>query len=87
GTLCSAANALRNNGAEEIFAACTHPILSGPATERLSKAPISEIKVTDTIFLPPEKLIDKIEVLTASHLFGEAIKRIHGEESISSLFN
>ncbi|MFQ5753024.1 MAG: ribose-phosphate diphosphokinase [bacterium] len=87
GTLCSAANALRNNGAEEIFAACTHPILSGPAIERLSKTPISEIKVTDTIFLPPEKLIDKIEVLTASHLFGEAIKRIHGEESISSLFN
>ncbi len=87
GTLCNAADALKKNGALEIFVACTHPILSGPAIERLEKAPITRMKVSDTIDLLPDRVIDKIEVLTASRLFGEAIKRIHGEESISSLFN
>lgn len=87
GTLSQAATALKQNNALDIFVACTHPILSGPAIKRLSEAPITKITVTDTIFLPPEKQIEKIEVLTASGLFGEAIKRIHGEESISSLFD
>lgn len=87
GTLCNAATALKENGAKDIYVACTHPILSGPAIERLEKAPITKIKVTDTVNLTPEKQIDKIDVLTASKLFGESIKRIHGEESISSLFD
>ncbi len=87
GTLCNAAAALRNNGCRDIFVACTHPILSGPAIERLQEAPIKKIVVTDSVYLPSEKLIQKIEVQTASKLFGEAIKRIHSEESISSLFN
>ncbi|MFQ5863976.1 MAG: ribose-phosphate diphosphokinase [bacterium] len=87
GTLSTAAVALKENGALDIFVACTHPILSGPAIKRLSEAPITKIAVADTVFLPPEKHMEKIEVLSAAKLFGEAIKRIHGEESISSLFD
>lgn len=87
GTLCNAADALKENGAKEIYVACTHPILSGQAIERISSAPITGIKVTDTIELSKEKRIDKIDVISASQLFGEAIKRIHGDESISSLFD
>jgi len=87
GTLCNAAAALKENGAREIYVACTHALFSGQAIERISEAPITKIKVTDTVALAKEKQIDKIEVLTASHLFGEAIKRTHGDESISSLFD
>lgn len=87
GTLCNAAAALKKNSCRDIFVACTHPILSGPAIQRLQEAPIMKIVVTDSVHLPAEKLIPKIEVQTASKLFGEAIKRIHSEESISSLFN
>ena len=87
GTLCNAAAALKENGAREIYVACTHALFSGQAIERISEAPITKIKVTDTVELAEEKQIDKIEVLTASHLFGEAIKRTHGDESISSLFD
>lgn len=87
GTLCNAAAALKENGARKIYVACTHALFSGQAIERISEAPITKIKVTDTVELAEEKQIDKIEVLTASHLFGEAIKRTHGDESISSLFD
>ncbi|MCH7679061.1 ribose-phosphate pyrophosphokinase [candidate division KSB1 bacterium] len=87
GTLCNAAAALKENGARKIYVACTHALFSGQAIERIAKAPITKIKVTDTVELAKEKQIDKIEVLTASHLFGEAIKRTHGDESISSLFD
>lgn len=86
-TLCNAAAALKENGARKIYVACTHALFSGQAIERIAKAPITKIKVTDTVELAKEKQIDKIEVLTASHLFGEAIKRTHGDESISSLFD
>lgn len=87
GTLCHAADALKDKGAEKIFVACTHPILSTKAIQRIAEAPISEIYVTDTVFLPNEKNIDKLHVLTASKIFGDAINRIHGDESISSLFD
>lgn len=87
GTLSRATKALKEYGARDIFVACTHPILSGPALQRLQEAAIAKMTVTDTVSLPPDKQIDKIEVLTTANLFGEAIKRIHGEESISSLFD
>lgn len=87
GTLCNAANYLKNHGASDIYVACSHAILSGPAIERISNAPITQIQVSDTVFLPKEKHLDKLNVLTASKIFGEAIKRIHEEESISSLFD
>lgn len=87
GTLCKAAVALKDQGAKDIFVACTHPILSGAAIKRLNEAPITRLLVSDTIALPAEKQLDKIEVITASGMFGEAVKRIHSEESISSLFD
>ena len=87
GTLCRAADLLGESGAREIIASCTHPILSGNAVEKINQSAIQRMFVSDTILVPEEKRIDKIEVLTSAFLFGEAIKRIHNEESISSLFD
>ncbi len=87
GTLCVAANLLRKAGAKKIFVACTHPIFSGGAVDKIQKSPISQIVVSDTVFVPEEKKREKIKILTSAPLFGEAIKRIHNEESISSLFD
>ncbi len=87
GTLCRAADLLSASGAREIIASCTHPILSGNAVEKINKSTIKRMLVSDTILVPQEKRINKIEVLTSAYLFGEAIKRIHNEESISSLFD
>ncbi|MFQ5707321.1 MAG: ribose-phosphate diphosphokinase [bacterium] len=87
GTLYNATLALKEKQAKEVFVACTHPILSGPAINRIEEAPITKMTVTDTVQLPPEKHSKRIEVLSTAKLFGEAIKRIHGEESISSLFD
>lgn len=86
GTLCSAAELMRSEGARKILAACTHPILSGNAVERIAQSAISKLFVSDTVFLPDEKRIDKIQVISAADLFGEAIFRIHNERSISTLF-
>ncbi|MCK5147065.1 ribose-phosphate pyrophosphokinase [bacterium] len=86
GTMCKGAALLKSEGASQIVAACTHPLLSGPAIENLKASCISKMLVTDTIPLPPEKKIDKIQVISSAGLFGEAIRRIHNEESISSLF-
>ena len=86
GTLTEAAQVLKDKGAREIYAACTHPVLSGQASQRLEKSQISKLTVTDSLPLSPDKQSTKIEVLTVSETFGEAIRRIHAEESISSLF-
>ncbi|MEK7842491.1 MAG: ribose-phosphate pyrophosphokinase [Deltaproteobacteria bacterium] len=87
GTITQAADALVKQGAKEVYACCTHPVLSGPAVERLKKSPIKEVIVTDTIPLRDEaKKINKIKSLTVAPLLGEAIKRIHYGESVSSLF-
>lgn len=87
GSLTKAAEKLRKEGAKEIFAACSHGLLSGDAVKRIEDSPISELVLTDSIPLRPEAAkCEKIKVLTASRLFGEAIRRIHYEESISSLF-
>jgi len=87
GTLVNAARALRECGAQNIHTACTHPVFSGEALKRLSDPVITEVTVTDTIFLNPDTITDKINVLSVSWLFGEAIKRIHKNESISCLFD
>jgi ribose-phosphate pyrophosphokinase len=87
GSLTEAAEALKKKGANQIYATITHPVLSGPAIERIKKSSIKKLYVTDTISVPQEKRIDKIEVLTVAELFGEAIKRIHKEESVSVLFD
>ena len=86
GTITNAANALKEFGAKNIYAFCTHAVLSGPAIERIENSAISELIVLDTIRLPKEKEIDKIKVLTVAEMFGEAIKKIFSNESISVLF-
>jgi ribose-phosphate pyrophosphokinase len=87
GTICKAASAIMDRGAKEVYAVATHPVLSGPAVERLAQSPIKEVVVSDTIPLREEaQKLDKIKVLSVSKLLGEAIRRIHTDDSISSLF-
>ena len=86
GTITNAANALKEFGAKDIYACRTHAVLSGPAIERIENSAISELIVLDTIRLPKEKEIDKIKVLTVAEMFGEAIKKIFSNESVSVLF-
>lgn len=87
GTLTQAVEALRQHGAKEVFAACTHPVLSGPAVERIEESELSEVVVTNTIPLRDKaKKCSKIRVLSVAGLLAEAIKRIHEEKSVSSLF-
>ncbi len=87
GTLVGAAAAMKKNGAKQIYAACTHPLLSGDAGKRIEASPINEMVVTDTIPIPEEKMIDKIKILSVAPIFSQAIERIHKEESISILFD
>lgn len=87
GTITKGAEALRKWGAGDIYVCCTHPVISGPAVQRLEKAPIKEIIVTDTIPLSIEKRIKKIKVLSVAPLLGEAIIRIHKDLSVSELFD
>lgn len=87
GTLIEGAKALKECGAKNIYAACTHPVLSGQARNRLNEVVLSQLTVTDTIPINSEKMLDKINILSVANLFGEAIKRIHSEESISCLFD
>ena len=86
GTITNAANALKEFGAKNIYACCTHAVLSGPAIERIENSAISELIVLDTIRLPKEKELDKIKVLTVAEMCGEAIKKIFSNESVSVLF-
>ena len=86
GSLVEAAAALKNAGAKDIYATISHPVLSGPAIERVTASHIKELVVTNTIPIAKEKMIDKIKVLSIAPLLASAIKNIHGEESVSSLF-
>ena len=86
GTIVNAANALKEYGAKDVYACCTHGVLSGPAIERIQNSAIDELIVLDTIELPEEKKIDKIQIKTVAPLFGDAIKKIFSNESISMLF-
>ena len=86
GTITNGAKALAERGAKEVYACCTHGVLSGPAIDRIKDCPIKELLTLDTIAIPEEKLIDKIEVKTVAKLFAEAIKRIYGDGSVSELF-
>lgn len=86
GSLLETARILDENGAREIYAGCTHGILSANAVERIKNSPIKELAITNTIPLPKEKQIDKIKVLTIAPLFAEAIKRINEAKPIGELF-
>ncbi|MEP0822400.1 MAG: ribose-phosphate pyrophosphokinase [Ignavibacterium sp.] len=85
GTFCNAAKALKEHGALDIYGACTHPILSGNAIERINQAPVKSVVVTDSI--PVQSDTGKIEVRSAAKLFAEAILRTHNNQSISTLFD
>ncbi|WP_069650637.1 ribose-phosphate diphosphokinase [Caloranaerobacter ferrireducens] len=87
GSLTKAAKVLKDFGAKKVYACCTHPVLSGPAIDRLKDSVIEKLVVTDTIPLTEDKQIDKIEVVSVAPLFAEAIKRIYSNESISKLFD
>jgi ribose-phosphate pyrophosphokinase len=86
GTIIGASDALKREGARKITACCTHPLLSGNSTGRLKKSNIEEMLVTNTISIHPEKRNDVMKVLSISKLLGEAIYRIHTEQSVSTLF-
>ena len=88
GTICSAVRLVKERGAKDIYVGATHGVFAGDAIENLSAVPIDEIVVTDTIPLSEKaKKLGSIKVLSVSAMLGEAIKRIHRDESISSLFN
>jgi len=87
GSVTNAAKVLMDMGAKEVYVACTHPVLSGPAFERINESVIKELVVTDTIPLPKDKHSDKIKVLSVAPLFAEAIRRIYEGLSVSILFD
>ena len=87
GSICGAAQVIHDRGAKKVYVAATHGVLCGNAIERLKKSPICEVVITDTIPLKPEAVTAKIKVLSVAPLLGEAIKRIHRNESVSRLFD
>ena len=86
GTLCNAANALKERGAKSVRACATHGILSGPAVERIQASALEELILLDTIPLPEEKKLDKIKVESVAPIFAQAIQRIYADQSVSTLF-
>ncbi|WP_263282456.1 ribose-phosphate diphosphokinase [Schnuerera sp. xch1] len=87
GTITKAAQVLKDYGARSVYACATHPVLSGPAVKRIEESVIEKFVVTDTIPLNEEKRIDKIEVVSIAPIFAEAIRRVHSNESVSTLFD
>jgi ribose-phosphate pyrophosphokinase len=87
GTLVTVVEALKERGAEKIYAAATHPIFSGPACERLSASSVEEVVVTNTLHVPDEKRFDKLRVLSIAELLARAIRYTHSNESVSQLFD
>jgi ribose-phosphate pyrophosphokinase len=88
GTISSAASLCKDKGARRVLVGATHPVLCGPAVERLQEAPIDEIVVTDTVPVPQDTVdaLGNLKILSVSALIGETIHRIHNNESVSSLF-
>jgi ribose-phosphate pyrophosphokinase len=86
GTLVMGAEALVRRGVREVYACCTHAILSPPATTRVLRSPIRQLVVTDSIPVPPDKRTSKTTVISVAALLGEAIRRIHADQSVSDLF-
>ncbi len=86
GTICNAANAVKELGANDVIAGATHAVLSGPAVERIEKSAISEMVLLDTLPIPEEKRLDKMTFLSVAPLFAEAITRVYTNGSISDLF-
>ncbi len=87
GTMTEAVHALKRLGANDIYICATHALLSGPAVERLSKAPVTEIAVTNTVNLPPERHFPALKVLSIAGLLAKAIGNTHSDQSVSALFD
>ncbi|GAB4274363.1 MAG: ribose-phosphate pyrophosphokinase [Candidatus Promineifilaceae bacterium] len=87
GSITQAVNLTKEKGAKDVYVAFTHPVLSPPAVERLAALPIKEIITTDTIPIPPEKMLPNITVLTVAELLAEVIQRSHEGRSVGELFN
>jgi ribose-phosphate pyrophosphokinase len=87
GTVSESARALKRLGARDIYVCATHALLSGPAAQRLSEAPIEEVAVTDTIAIPPERQFPSLRVLSVGELLSKAIRYTHSDQSVSSLFD
>ncbi|MCI1944603.1 ribose-phosphate diphosphokinase [Clostridium luticellarii] len=86
GTITNGAQALVDRGAKEVYACCTHAVLSGPAIERIKNSVIKELVMLNTINLPKNKMLDKFKILSIASVFAEAIRRIYEEVSVSKLF-
>ena len=87
GTICQGAQALHDNGAKEIYACCTHAVLSGPAIDRIEKSPIKKLVILDTINMPEEKRIEKIQILSVAHLLAKAIENIYLDKKMSEVYD
>ncbi len=87
GTICNAAAALQSMGAKDVYACCTHGVFSGPAFERLEKSVLKEVVSLDTIYIPDDIRIEKMEILSVAEVFAESIRRIFNQDSISTLFD
>ena len=87
GTISEAARALKQLGAADVYACCTHALFSGPAVERLASAPIAEVAVTDSMLIPSERRFPTLVVLSVGELLAKAVRYTHSEQSVSSLFD
>jgi ribose-phosphate pyrophosphokinase len=87
GTICNAANALKELGAKEVYACATHAVLSGPAVERIAKSSIKEMVLLNTVPIPEEKRLDKMTFLSVGPIFSEVITRVYTGGSVSTLFD
>ena len=85
-TITSAAEILLERGATEVWAMATHGVLSGPAVDRLKNAPISRVVMTNTLPLPPEKQLDKLEVLSVAPIIADALAAVFDDTSVSEIF-
>ncbi len=87
GTIVQGAEALHKNGAKEIYACCTHAVFSGPAIERIKNSHISKLIVLDTVDMPKEKKIDKIEIISAAKIFALAIENVYLDRKMSAIYD
>jgi len=87
GTMESVIQSLKERGADDIYVAATHPLLSGPAVQRLQDSPVTEVVVTNTLHIPEEKRFEKLKVLSVANLLARAIRYTHSNESVSQLFD
>jgi ribose-phosphate pyrophosphokinase len=87
GTIVAAADQLAERGASAVYCAATHGVFSGPAIDRLKNSVIEKVVITNTLPLPPEKRIDKIEVLSAAGIIADAIDAVFEESSVSDIFD